>query len=127
MIFFAGNSSQKNKPLYLDKEMLDDGTYVKAGKYQLFEDTQGKGMLFAGSLTYTPVNGEEQYSYFSQHPPRNTLHHHVLAPSENLLIKHTQNSYEIGIGIGTSLSAPIVVSSFAILKDYATAKGLSKA
>lgn len=123
IIFAAGNASNQNQPIYVDKQRLDDGTFIKSGDYSLFEETKREGILFAGSLAYNPANGEEVYSKFSQHPTQFSLNHHILAPGESIFLNSVQNRY--GVYSGTSLSAPITAAGFAVLKDYATAKGLS--
>ena len=122
IVFAAGNASNRSQPIYVDKQRLDDGTFIKSGDYSLFEETKRTGILFAGSLTYNPANGEEVYSEFSQHPTQFSLNHHILAPGENIFLNSVQNQY--GVYSGTSLSTPITAAGLAVLKGYVTAKGL---
>lgn len=122
IIFAAGNASSQNQSIAVDKEKLNDGSFTKSGCYQLFEETSGKGILFAGSLTYNPINGEEAYSEFSQHPTKASLNNYLLAPGESIALKSIKNWY--GVYSGTSLSAPTTAAGLALLQEYAAAKGL---
>ncbi len=122
VIFSAGNASSKTSPIFTDKSRLPDGTFTKSASQQILEGTQGKGLLYAGSLGYSFPKGEEVYSDFSQHPTARALKHHILAPGESIRLKRLrdrQGSYS-----GTSVSTPILTASFALLKDYVERNGL---
>ncbi|MBY0501298.1 MAG: S8 family serine peptidase [Alphaproteobacteria bacterium] len=123
VIFSAGNASSKASPIFTDKSRLPDGTFTKSASQQILEVTQGKGLLYAGSLGYSFPKGEEVYSDFSQHPTSQALKHHILAPGESICLKRLRNWQ--GSYSGTSVSAPILAGSFALLKDYTQKKGLN--
>lgn len=98
--------------------------WSKSKSQTLFEEVNGKGLLFAGALKYTP-SGKEQVCDFTQLPePVNGKNpHFILAPGEQLRLPIVSQSDRLTDG--TSFAAPISSGAYLLLKQHAIEMGYS--
>lgn len=118
----AGNESTKSTPVYLDTgKNPTSALFYKRDDKKAFEKLNGRGMLYVGSVGYTKT-GEERFSDFSHHPKQDTQRKYLLGPGEGVVL---ESNNELLWGSGTSYSTPYASGGFALLKQYATNKGLA--
>jgi hypothetical protein len=117
VVFAAGNDSSD-----IYKHRLSEWWNDKAGAFhgnsrrqQFFNEMKGNGLLFAGSLSYSP-NGEERLSDFSQIGDHSTNSRFFLAPGHHLPIRTSLNPHKLTGG--TSFSSPVVAGGYLLLKQY---------
>lgn len=91
------------------------GNYDKR-KHQLFEKLNGQGILFAGATQISSSNGEEEVTYYSQHPEEEKRRNCVHIVGEDLNIQACKDPNKL-VG-GTSFAAPIVAGLAALVKQY---------
>jgi hypothetical protein len=113
----AGNDACIHR--YRIREKWDGSGVINgyAKKQQFFDEVQGRGLFFAGSLGYGP-DGEERISEYSHLAEDDTDSRFVLAPGENLPIRASRS-----LAQGTSFAAPCVTGAYLLLKQHMLDKG----